>query len=782
MLSIMQKQEHTECLFKNYKRKLSFTISMLIMLLWFTKSINCAPTPERQFNSSFTSIKVDNETSNQTCYYQYINGTRIPENNTIPQKHIRHCEENEKSDEKPLPGEPLDEEIGPIFDCERNEPLGLYAPSSTDCDLTVNNTDTLEHLKGEIFKFDPQTTKVTLYLCSKWAYVRECKGHASQQRFSQYKVYTIRSTKPQSITTEECASAINSGLKTWNGQSMGRIPSRDGRPTYQSFVKPLPSCPLLSYYPPIQARSFIKVQEYIAQITGDDPYLEQNVAPIKCLLKKDKKFLRNTNDFIEDTKFNPTTFCFDKSQKPRLAYVLFWKNSKKHSYSDFKSLGIHPILKFKDQYVVPSLSIGGSPVYDNPVKYSIDYDNTKTFSRYKLYGERYHDHVIQLDTGFLLAIDRTKAGKNYFHRIGQLKKYAEKSLQTTTLSVYQGHLSATVMSQEILLTYIRQQICELRTREERQLIWMIKNFPHTTSPWTQTANIKKIFTPMGDAAMVTKCTTTHHYRIILSRKIEDQCYEHFPIHVIQKDTKPKWKFLHLTERVLSSHGNPIPCSLRPPLTIIKLKSGFYTIFANGSRKEINTPQNTLYYLDFPPEIRTKFGSHLDRISKKKPLLPPFSAIEILTEAQTAISGLKHLTDSIGSRPTLIEQITDGVTSLIRTSASAGSDLIHAIADGTSEVIDSTGDAVKNVEDGAADILNSVFGGWPGVAMWIAIGLMAIGFTLLIWKCRPHARSLQNPQELTNLLPFQFRGEPTIASEDCIGIKRDNIKRRRQLHV
>ena len=84
-------------------------------------------------------------------------------------------------------------------------------------------------------------------------------------------------------------------------------------------------------------------------------------------------------------------------------------------------------------------------------------------------------------------------------------------------------------------------------------------------------------TAHGEVSMISKCKTIHNFEIVWKRKINNSCYNNFPIILKEKSIQ----FLNLLDRELTKSSPKINCSNRG-LMFIRNMDTYYIIDREGN--------------------------------------------------------------------------------------------------------------------------------------------------------------------------------------------------------
>ena len=218
-------------------------------------------------------------------------------------------------------------------------------------------------------------------------------------------------------------------------------------------------------------------------------------------------------------------------------------------------------------------------------------------------------------------------------------------------------------------------------------------------------------------------------------------------------------FLRLTDRTLLPKSPIINCTLRAKYTfILDSQDNLWHVNTSGSLELIERHHSQVKFphLLQPPR---GFNNKLSRYAP--PEMTHITLLQLISQTEYTIRELYQYQQMTTQSGSLVSGIGAALGGALKSAGSAGSQLVGAIGgaiktslegfgdadekiirsfvDSTAKVIDSSGTAMEKVFHG-------IFGGLPGIFIWIVLGPLALYIAYLhctgrlaICKCRPHTQ-------------------------------------------
>eukprot|EP00794_Sanderia_malayensis_P003864 gene3864-4403_t len=262
-----------------------------------------------------------------------------------------------------VPPYSLEPNIGPLYDCSRVTPDGLYHLNHrTSCLHTMHNSvQPLKHMFATISEPVVHRTKITIKLRSAYKAEFFCK-----ESFFGSKTHH-RNTATLKVTEAQCRRAIQTGRSPYGPLNKVSSTIWQTRPTDHYVCHWMKST--TETYP------HFLVHEYSGLLQADDPFIHQSVT---------------------STTWNYRDLSCVPREKP--ANVIIWEPVH-HNPSRFQSLGNYTIQILDDFALIPKLAIGGA-----------------------IQQTSSNDLLLQLDNGFLCELSH-QANHSYSQFLTGLPRF-----------------------------------------------------------------------------------------------------------------------------------------------------------------------------------------------------------------------------------------------------------------------------------------------------------------------------------------------------------------------
>eukprot|EP00794_Sanderia_malayensis_P002358 gene2358-2718_t len=315
----------------------------------------------------------------------------------------------------------MEPNIGPLYDCSRVTPDGLYHLNHrTSCLHTMHNSvQPLKHMFATVSEPVVHRTKITIKLCSAYKAAFFCKESFFGSKTHHRNIATLE------VTEAQCRRAIQTGKSPYG--PLNKVSSNiwQTRPTDHYVCHWMKST--TETYP------HFLVHEYSGLLQADDPFIHQSVTSTTC----------NYRDMS----------CVPR-EKP--ATVIIWEPVH-HNPSRFQPLGNYTIQILDDFVLIPKLAIGGA-----------------------IQQTSSNDLLLQLDNGFLceLSHQANHSCSQFFDRATTFLKTAKPSIYTDLL---EAHITAALEAQRATMISSWDQLCKQQTEFDHFRRWAVATFPDSAS-------------------------------------------------------------------------------------------------------------------------------------------------------------------------------------------------------------------------------------------------------------------------------------------------------------
>eukprot|EP00111_Clytia_hemisphaerica_P023515 TCONS_00069291-protein len=448
--------------------------------------------------------------------------------------------------------------------------------------------------------------------------------------------------------------------------------------------------------------------------------------------------------------------------------IIIWGNVT-HDREAFHRMGRYKAYIIGDYAIIPTLKIGGAIQHAVKEKY-YQLDNglilekaTRTYeSNAKSRGgrgarssDKAHEGLIVTEDGngkimcsrayeptftfpcpikILTKIEKEKRETEEFERVAE--EYAKKS-RADHQSLLEAHLAATV---DLTFSHFRaiwHQICRVNKQLKKIKNWAVRNFPSSTQSLMSDSS-GLVMTSIGDAVMTYKCKRVKSYMVHWDRKIKGKCFQHFPVYLRNEN---KTVFLRVEDRNLLPKSRQINCTKREKHTVVISKSK--RVYHIDHKGKVDILRSKLRdRIRFPDMLNPPRGFNTKIVLENPVILDQPSLLQMMAESEFTLGELVKLHQGATKSGSIIEGIGLGLASVLEAAGNAGdkvisslgtalkdtfngagnggATLVKAIGEGTADVIDSTGTAVKNSLTGVSYVFKEIFGGIPGLLIWVVL--------------------------------------------------------------
>eukprot|EP00111_Clytia_hemisphaerica_P012397 TCONS_00036391-protein len=582
--------------------------------------------------------------------------------------------------------------LGPIFDCTKVKPAGIYRfPTLRNC--TVPNSDEklgIQKYEGEVFLDSPKYTPIKLYHCEKSQATLSCEENFFGERHKK-----IRRIKV-STTPKECR-------RVWRAKTLKNdfvLKQTSDESKWELDVTERYDCTWMR----TKTRKFFhySINIYKAFVVGGDVNLHQSLTTTSCPYNK--------------------TYC-----RPQEAHgsIIVWTLPKNLDTKVFHSLGKHIAERTGSLILIRSLKIGGSIQLEK-----------------KFPGM---GRAFVLDNGYLFKAKHFLKG--HFELIkASARRLSMRKPEWFAASLLEAQLAAVDQQQRLNLIHAWNAICQDEMRIQKLERWVLSTFPGSSNNFLGT--IGQHFDLVGDGLSIGNCFPVTSYSIYWDRQWNGTCYSHFPVRI---PYSTKLLFLDVPSRSLLHTSQKINCDDRPETTyVVDVNQRAFVVGTKGTV----TPavlSNLVNRKEFQI-LDLVIGFDSKAFARKPPRLDQYSILQLLTLTSQSLNDMHEVATTDSDSDFIsnfgmalgytIEKIGDGSSKIIRSIGSALKDglqgagdldkaVVGSIADASKVILPATGELLKDAGTGAGNMISGIFGGPLGLVQVIVLILLFL-FTLYLY--------------------------------------------------
>eukprot|EP00111_Clytia_hemisphaerica_P000788 TCONS_00002305-protein len=227
------------------------------------------------------------------------------------------------------------------------------------------------------------------------------------------------------------------------------------------------------------------------------------------------------------------------------------------------------------------------------------------------------------------------------------------------------------------------------------------------------------------------------YKVHWGRKLNGKCYQHFPVTTKRNMTL----FLRVEDRNLLARSRSINCTKRKKHTVLITKDNkAYHIDKRGRIDLLGS--NIRDRVLFPHLVRPPRGFNTKIFLKNPVIMDQPSLLQMVAESERTLEELIKIQGSPSGSGSIVEGIGMGLASVLEAAGSTGDKVISslgraikdtisgvagggekiitAIGESGGKLITSTGTAVKDSLTGVSFVFKEIFGGIPGMIIWVIL--------------------------------------------------------------
>ena len=412
-----------------------------------------------------------------------------------------------------------------------------------------------------------------------------------------------------------------------------------------------------------------RVRKVEAMIEGDDNTIQQHITTTQCIWKKLQ--------------------CRPKEQK--LGWIIW--NFVKHDSSLYHFMGKFLVHQSGNFLMISELGIGGSII-------------------------KKQSDLILLDNTYILKMVKNESKfSNSTKFVKFAGNFAKNSKANVQRDLMEGQIAREFMRESEMMTTIAAILCRMNADVHRLQLLNLHSFPDTVGEMLY-AEKGMTITPKGDAYMVRQCKKILNYRIIWNKKLNNTCYQLYPVHLPRNKTK----FLELSTRRILEKSNTIKCKNRQHVTYIRDINNEFWMYKLGAKhfRKVQLKDHYFHQRMTLPKLRTYTPKllHYEEVRAHRTTL-----LDLLATQQENLETLTDLKES--GNGSILKGIASAMGDAIETVTDSASNIFRLITRGTTDIANDTIQAVDGIGSALVDMVT--FTGGPSNFVLYIIDLIIISY-------------------------------------------------------